>query len=83
MVKFDGSKDFRDIIDKKEKVILAIGLMFSKYSGTHHGTGSLIAIDVPFFDTDSNKQIGSHKCFFILTCAHNIAFKNDYTDKYC
>ena len=41
----------------------------------------MIAIDVPFFNSDGNK-IGSHKCFFILTCAHNVVYKEDVTDKY-
>ena len=80
--KYDGLTDYRDIIDIKEKVILAIGLMFvSKYDDAYVGTGSLIAIDIPFLNSDGNK-IGSHKCFFILTCAHNVVYKEDDTDKY-
>ena len=45
------------------------------------GTGSLIAIDVPFFDSNCYKNIRSHLCFFILTCAHNVVYRKNFTDK--
>ena len=41
--KFDGKIDYREIIDKKEKVILAIGLLFVyKFNEKFRGTGFMI-----------------------------------------
>ena len=45
--KFDGSKDYRTIIEKKEEVFLSIGLIFSTINEKkYQGTGSLVQMSV-------------------------------------
>jgi hypothetical protein len=63
---------------------------------TIYGTGSLVMIEVPMiikeekkdfldynggFFRQNNEKIRTQKCFFILTCAHNIIYKEKITDK--